>query len=135
MFCAHFCEEIMTESKRMNQVNSEIQKFVMSIISRLDDSAIANSMISIMKVDTFADFSLSKIYVSVFGNEEKKNAVVAKLNDNKKTIRYELAHKVRFKKVPDLLFVVDDFEEKSERVLKLFEKIESETDFIRIDEF
>ena len=92
-----------------------------------------------MKVETFADLSLSKIYVSVFGNDEKKNRVVAKLNENKKTLRYELAHSIRLRVVPDLLFIVDDFEEKTERVLKLFETIEeknndSETDKDKNDE-
>ena len=33
---------------------------------------------------------------------------------------------MRIKNVPDLLFIVDEFEEKSSRVLKLFETIESE---------
>ncbi len=116
----------MTASKRMNQVDSEIQKHLMSIISRLDDSVFTNSIISILKVETYADFSLSKIYVSVLGGEHNKEFVVAKLNENKKTIRYALAHKVKFRKMPDLMFLVDDVEEKAERVLKLFEQIESE---------
>ncbi|MBQ8451429.1 MAG: 30S ribosome-binding factor RbfA [Clostridia bacterium] len=118
----------MPNSNRMNRVNSEIQKTLAKIISRFDDKEISTSLISIMKVETFADFSLSKIYVSVFGDEEKKNSVVAKLNHNKKQIRYDLAHSLKMRIVPDLIFIVDEFEEKSERVLKLFQKIEEETD-------
>ena len=112
------------KGQRMNRVDSEIQKSLAKAISNFDDVDIASSLISIMKVETFADLSLSKIYVSVFGNDEKKNRVVAKLNENKKTLRYELAHSIRLRVVPDLLFIVDDFEEKTERVLKLFETIE-----------
>ncbi|MBQ8424973.1 MAG: 30S ribosome-binding factor RbfA [Clostridia bacterium] len=124
---------------RMNRVDSEIQKSLAKAISNFDDEIISSSLISIMKVETFADLSLSKIYVSVFGNDEKKNRVVAKLNENKKTLRYELAHSIRLRVVPDLLFIVDDFEEKTERVLKLFETIEeknndSETDKDKNDE-
>ena len=33
---------------------------------------------------------------------------------------------MRLRTIPDLLFIVDDVEEKAERVLKLFEKIETE---------
>ena len=109
---------------RMNRFDSEIQKSLAKAISNFDDEIISSSLISIMKVETFADLSLSKIYVSVFGNDEKKNRVVAKLNENKKTLRYELAHSIRLRVVPDLLFIVDYFEEKTERVLKLFETIE-----------
>ena len=113
-------------NNRMSRVNSEIQKTLMKIISHFDDEDIATAMISIMKVDTFADFSMSKIYVSVFGDEAKKNLVVSKLNKNKKSIRYELAHSLKMRSVPELMFIVDDLEERAEKVLKLFDKIEAE---------
>ena len=113
-------------NNRMSRVNSEIQKSLMKIISHFDDEDIAGAMISIMKVDTFSDFSMSKIYVSVFGGEEQKNLVVSKLNKNKKSIRYELAHSLKMRSVPELMFIVDDLEERAEKVLKLFDKIEAE---------
>ena len=113
-------------NNRMNRINSEIQKYLAGIISKFDDADIASALISVMKVDTFSDLSMSKIYISVFGDETKKKQIVSKLNDNKKTLRYELAHKIKLRTVPDLLFIVDDVEERAERVLKLFEKIENE---------
>lgn len=127
------------KGNRINRIDSEIQKNLAKLISQFDDLEISSSIISIMKVETFADLSLSKIYISVFGNEEKKNRIVAKLNENKKTLRYELAHLVKLRIIPDLLFIVDDFEEKTERVLKLFEEIEeknndNETDKDKNDE-
>lgn len=116
----------MADNKRMSRVDSEIQKNLAKIISQFDDEEISTALISIMKVETYADFSYSKIYVSVFGDEEKKNHLVAKLNDNKVTIRYKLAHSMRFRTVPDLIFKVYEEDKQAERVLKLFEQIESE---------
>ena len=116
----------MENSKRMSRVDSEIQKSLAKIISKFDDAELSSALISIMKVETFADFSMSKIYVSVFGDEAKKNHIVAKLNDNKKSIRYDLAHSLKFRIVPDLLFVVDNMEEKTARLNKLFDQIEKE---------
>lgn len=113
-------------NNRMSRIDSEIQKNLASIISRFDDAEIAGALVSVMKVETFSDLSLSKIYVSVFGDETKKKKIVAKLNENKKTIRYDLAHKIKLRNIPDLIFIVDDVEERAERVLKLFEKIENE---------
>ena len=113
-------------NNRMSRVNSEIQKSLMQIISHFDDEEIASAMISIMKVDTFSDFSMAKVYVSVFGGDEQKKRVVLKLNQNKKSMRYELAHKLRLRSVPELMFIVDDVEERAERVLKLFDKIEAD---------
>lgn len=116
----------MANNNRMSRVNSEIQKSLMTIISHFDDEDISTAMISIMKVDTFSDFSMSKIYVSVFGGDDQKKKVVDKLNKNKKSIRYELAHSLRLRNVPELMFIVDDVEERAERVLKLFDKIEAD---------
>ncbi len=113
-------------NNRMSRIDSEIQKHLATIISRFDDLEIAGSLVSVMKVETFSDLSMSKVYVSVFGDENKKKNIVKKLNDNKKSIRFDLAHKMRLRQIPDLLFIVDDVEERAERVLKLFDKIESE---------
>ena len=112
-------------NNRMSRVNSEIQKSLMNIISRFDDEDISSALISIMKVDTFSDFSMSKVYVSVLGAEDQKKKVVNKLNLNKKSIRYDLAHSLKLRSVPELMFIVDDVEERAERVLKLFDKIEN----------
>ncbi len=113
-------------NNRMNRVNSEIQKSLMNIISRFDDEDISSALISIMKVDTFADFSMSKVYVSVLGGEAQKKKIVDKLNLNKKSIRYDLAHSLKLRTVPELNFIIDDVEERAERVLKLFNQIETE---------
>ena len=111
---------------RMNRIDSEIQKALAGIISRFDDVELSTALISIMKVETTSDFSISKIYVSVFGDPEKKKQVVKKLNGNKKAIRYELAHKVKMRVVPELFFIVDEVEEKAERIMKLFKQIEED---------
>ena len=116
----------MANGNRMQRVDAEIQKCMANLISRMDDTEISSSMVSIMKVETYADFSLTKIYISAFGGIEKKTAIVKKLNENKKTFRYELAHHLRMRTVPDVLFVVDDVTERAEKVLKLFEKVEAE---------
>ena len=57
-----------------------------------------------VKVETFSDLSLSKIYISVFGDDAKKKSIVSKLNENKKTIRFELAQSMNLRAVPVLDF-------------------------------
>lgn len=122
------------KNKRMGQVDGEIQKALAEIIAKFDDINIAGSLISVMKVETFSDFSMSKVYISVLGDKSKKSLIVKKLNDNKKTIRYELAHRLRLRNVPELLFVVDEVEERAAKVLKLFEQIEGDLHDVREDD-
>lgn len=120
-------------NKRMSRVDAEIQKSLAEIISKFDDVNITGTLISIMKVETTSDFSLAKVYVSVLGDKSKKSLVVKKLNDNQKTIRYELAHKIKLRTVPEMTFIVDEVEERASRVLKLFEQIEGESNDVRED--
>lgn len=120
-------------NKRMSRVDAEIQKALAEIISHFDDVQFTGSLISIMKTETFADLSMTKVYVSVLGDKSKKSLIVKKLNDNKKSIRYELAHKIKLRTVPELLFIVDEVEERAEKVLKLFEQIEGEMSDVRED--
>ena len=120
-------------NKRMSRVDAEIQKSLAEIISKFDDVNITGTLVSIMKVDTTADFSLAKVYVSVLGDKSKKSLVVKKLNENQKTIRYELAHKLKLRTVPEMTFIVDEVEERAFRVLKLFEQIEGESNDVRED--
>ena len=120
-------------NKRMSRVDAEIQKSLAEIISKFDDVNITGTLVSIMKVDTTADFSLAKVFVSVLGDKSKKSLVVKKLNENQKTIRYELAHKLKLRTVPEMTFIVDEVEERASRVLKLFEQIEGESNDVRED--
>ena len=124
----------MAANKRMSRVDAEVQKALASIISKFDDIDFATSLISVMKVETTSDFSFAKVFVSVFGDKEKKTRIVKKLNENKKTIRYDLAHSLKMRNVPELMFVVDEVEEKAERILKLFEQIETELPPVETEE-
>lgn len=120
-------------NKRMSRVDAEIQKMLAEIISKFDDVNITGALVSIMKVDTTSDFSMAKVYVSVLGDKTKKTLIVKKLNENQKTIRYELAHRLKLRTVPELTFIVDEVEERASRVLKLFEQIEGELNDVRED--
>lgn len=114
------------KNTRLARVNSEIQKQLAEIIKELGDKLISSSIISVVKVDTAADLSVSKIYITALGDKKNQNSIVERLNKDKKMIRYNLAHKVKLRTVPDLLFISDEFEEKSRKVLKLFKQIEGE---------
>ena len=59
------------KTTRINRVNSEIQKHLAEIIARFDDSEISGSLITILKLEPYADFSMTKVYISVFGDAEK----------------------------------------------------------------
>lgn len=110
---------------RMLKVNSEIKKLVSRIIDTELNNTNITGLITVQEVDTAADFSNAKIYVSMLGTENKKRALEA-LNKAKGYIRTRIAKELNFKNTPALQFYLDDFIEKEERIEKLIEQVSKE---------
>ena len=105
---------------RMDKVNSQIKKEITYIIQReLDDPNIG--FVSILRVETARDLSVSKIFYSIFGAEKQKvEEILASMN---KFIRRSLAERIRLKYLPELKFIYDDSIEYSVNIHKKIEDI------------
>ena len=66
-------------------------------------------MVSVTRVKISPDLSVCTAYLSVFPSE-KAEEVINNVNTNAKTIRYDLAQKVRYqlRRCPELKFHIDD---------------------------
>ena len=96
------------ETTRQQKIARLIQK-ELSEIFRLETAKIGNVIVSVSTVRVSPDLSIAKAYLSVFPSN-KGEEIVANINKNSKSIRYDLAHKVRFqlRKTPELAFYLDD---------------------------
>ena len=110
---------------RMLKVNSEIQKLVSKII----DTELVNSnitgLITVQYVDTYADFSHSKIYISIMDSKNKEKTLES-LNKAKGFIRTRIAKELNFKKTPSVEFLLDDVIERGERIDHLIDQVSKE---------
>ncbi len=77
--------------------------------------------VSIVRVSP--DLSIAKVYLSIFPSE-KAQEILEGIRESSKTIRYELAQKVRFqlRKCPDLSFYLDDSLDYIDNIDKLLSK-------------
>ena len=78
--------------------------------------------VSVSAVRISPDMSIARVYLSVFPSE-KAEEIVKNINENMKTIRYELGTRVRhqLRIIPELKFFVDDsldYIEKIDSLLK-----------------
>lgn len=96
------------ETTRQQKIARLIQK-ELSEIFRLETAKIGNVIVSVSTVRVSPDLSIAKAYLSVFPSN-KGGEIVANINKNSKSIRYDLAQKVRFqlRKTPELAFYLDD---------------------------
>lgn len=107
-------------SQRQLRVGELIRHAVADMLSRgeVHDPVLEKHMITIPEVRMTADLKLATIYVMPLGGRDVKE-VLAALNDNKKYLRGEIAHRVNLKFAPDIRFRADERFDEAERIEKL----------------
>lgn len=107
---------------RTQRVADLIQKALAQIL--LEDMSDENfRLVTITGVSVSRDLSYAKIYISVLVDEEKKiKETIQALNHAAKSLRYNLAHAVDLRIVPDLKFVYDDSTARGFRISSLIDK-------------
>ena len=96
------------ETTRQNKISRLLQKELGDIFL-LQTKAMPGTLISVSVVRISPDLSIARVYLSVFPSE-KSEELVKNINDNMKSIRFELGKRVRYQLriIPELKFFVDD---------------------------
>lgn len=96
------------ESTRQAKIARLLQK-ELSEIFRQQTAKTHGTLVSVSAVRVSPDLSIARVYLSVFPSE-KAPEMIESINANARTIRYELAQKVRYqlRKTPELAFYLDD---------------------------
>ena len=109
------------ETTRQNKISRLIQKDL-SDIFLLQTKAMNGVLVSVSVVRISPDMSIARAYLSIFPSERSEE-IVKNINNNMKSIRYELGNRVRhqLRIIPELKFFVDDsldYIENIDRLLK-----------------
>ncbi len=96
------------ETTRQAKISRLLQK-ELSEIFRQQTAKTHGVIVSVSAVRVSPDLSIAKAYLSVFPSE-KADELMKSIQASAKTIRYELAQRVRFqlRKTPELHFYLDD---------------------------
>lgn len=96
------------ESTRQSKIARLIQK-ELSDIFRLQTAKMGGVLVSVSAVRVSPDLSVARAYLSIFPSEKAKE-IIDNINRNTKSVRYELAQRVRYqlRKTPELTFFIDD---------------------------
>ena len=90
-------------NKSLEKINSQISYH----LSFYFQKEFPNIICSVVNVDTYADLSVSNIFISEL---EDDDSFINILNDESKTIRYSIAKKLNIRKMPELRFILDHTE-------------------------
>ena len=110
------------DTTSQNKISRLIQK-ELSEIFLLQTKAMNGVLVSVSAVRISPDMSIARVYLSVFPSE-KSQEIVKNINDNMKSIRFELGTRVRhqLRIIPELKFFVDDSLDYVERIDELLKK-------------
>jgi ribosome-binding factor A len=93
-------------SQRMRRVNEALKEILSSTIGRgLKDPRVG--FVTVTGVETTSDLSRAKVYVSVFGRQEEKEATLAGLRSAEHFLQSVINRELHVKRVPALEFVYD----------------------------
>lgn len=119
--------EVM-ETIRQKQV-AELIKRNFSMVLQAEGSYIygVEVLVSVTSVKMTPDFSLAKIYLSVF-NTENKQATILELEDQIFRLKQALATRIRkqIRRIPEIAFYLDDTIDEMYRINAMFNKLYDE---------
>lgn len=105
---------------RMRRINEVLREVVGAAISgELIDPRIG--FVTVTAVETSPDLRTAKVYVSVLGSEEEREATFEGLRSSRGVIQSRIASETRMKRTPTLTFHYDDTIAKGVRISELLE--------------
>jgi ribosome-binding factor A len=109
---------------RVGRVSEQIKKELSQIIQmELKDPRVG--FITVTGVETTSDLSQARIYLSVLGSDEQKEATLKALAKATGFLRSELGKRMKLRHTPELLFKFDSSIEYGSRIESLLTELNS----------
>ncbi len=107
-------------NKRQIQIAGQIKEELANIIMIKFNGLVPGRMVTVTNVTVTADLSIAKVWLSIFPSDDA-DKIVEEINKVKSKIRFELgqALKNNLRKIPELIFYLDDSLDYIERIDKL----------------
>ena len=105
---------------RMRRINEVLREVVgATIAGDLSDPRIG--FVTVTAVETSPDLRTAKVYVSVLGDEDEREASLSGLRSSHGVLQTRIAAETRMKRTPTLSFHYDDTIEQGVRISRLLE--------------
>lgn len=112
------------DSLRAQKVRKALMREVSDIIAKeVKEPELANHVISVTDVEVTTDLRYAKIFISIMGNEDKRDDVMEILSNATPRIRSEIGRRIRLRYTPEITLKFDDSLERGTRLTHLLEQI------------
>ncbi len=110
-------------SIKNTRINMEVQRELSKVISQEMKDPRIDPMTSVIAVEVTPDLKQAKVYVSVFGSDEKKQSTLEGLKSATPFIRKHLAKTINLRNTPELRFYMDESIEYGVNMSKLIDDV------------
>lgn len=94
-------------SNRIGRINEAIREALAGLLRTVKDPRVAESMLTITRVDTTSDLRYARVYVSALNCQDEKGLMKG-LRSAAGYLRHELGSRIDLRYTPELQFFVDD---------------------------
>jgi ribosome-binding factor A len=117
----------MAQSRRVERVASLIRREVSELlIGGIKDERVSQGMVSVTTVEVAGDLQHCKIFVSIFGSEDDRSQAMEGLRSASAYVKGELGRRLKMRRTPEVVFVLDRGIEKGTSVLGLLNRLEEQ---------
>ncbi|MBR2499854.1 MAG: 30S ribosome-binding factor RbfA [Clostridia bacterium] len=109
-------------SNRIVRINEEVKKELSEIIRDLKDPRIP-MMTSVVAVSVTPDLRYAKAYISVFGDDDKKQSAIQALKKSAGYVRREIGRRINLRYTPEFVFALDSSIEHGAKINQLLHDV------------
>lgn len=112
--------------KRTDRLNSLLKEVLSQVIREDVRNPHISSLVTVTRVEITMDLHYAKVFVSVIGSEQEKQAAISGLQSAAGFIAVQAAKKVVMRYFPDLTFRLDDSVEKYAKIEQKLQELQRE---------
>ncbi|MDF2672000.1 MAG: rbfA [Clostridiales bacterium] len=113
---------------RLSKLSEQIKKEISNIIQTEIKDPRVPILTSIVHVDVTKDLRYAKVFISVFGEEEKKVKCIEGLKSASGYIRKEVGSRMNIRYIPELIFEIDRSIEYGMHIDKVIKEMKKNND-------
>ena len=110
-------------SRRTERLNEQLRAEISNLLARRIKDPRLNSLVSITRVVTSGDLRSARVFISVMGNQQAKDAALSGIQSAASFLRRELRDRINMRHTPFMTYHLDDSMAEAQQVIRLMDQI------------
>ncbi len=107
----------------IDRLTEDVKREISVAMHEINDSRIADKIVSVSHVEITSDLSYCRIYVSVLGKEKSTGEAIECLKGAAGFFKRRINARIKLRKMPELIFLADNSLDYYEKISKLIDAL------------